>query len=482
LSPDGTAKAAASSGALDGAAQKVLKMRSCARLVSLVLLLVTPTQAAERKTPAERRLELTSDSTRQLIISGGELKQRMPLMRLLEGLRETTLRVLRQPQQSYPKARPILCVLGPEDPFHSDSQLEIIEDPGGLKLQLKLPAAADVISPHLQRTLLSALLTEMAIRPFAESARPPVIPPAPRWLVDVLFHEHHRPNPLFAPINLRELLDAGDIPSPLPLLTRPESEPVPSSPVETDLARCLLSFFLNRPEGPEGIQSLLRTDLTEKTFQTLLTCFPNLPRSESQFLREWTVHVAASGTQAERVALDGPQTEVEIRDLLLFDHTSPETGVHSVFSLEQFTEILRLPGANEVLLARQLEWESLRSRAHFLYYPIIDAYAYACNALAAGRTAGILRKLQLATLERESVAARLDRIRDHLNWYEAVAAPRKFSPRLAEFYRILEAQPQVSSAVKAALDKAELELRQSEARHDIENALDEVRNRPKQPK
>ena len=49
---------------------------------------------------------------------------------------------------------------------------------------------------------------------------------------------------------------------------------------------------------------------------------------------------------------------------------------------------------------------------------------HACQALAAGRTTGILRQLQLATLERESVAARLERIRDYLNWFEAVAAPR----------------------------------------------------------
>jgi hypothetical protein len=300
--------------------------------------------------------------------------------------------------------------------------------------------------------------------------------------VDVLFHEHHRPNPLLSPIALRELLDSGNIPSPLALLARVEAAPVPSSPVETDLARCLLGFLLNRPEGQEGLASLLQVDLTEKTFSRLRLCFPTLPRSETQLLKEWTVHVAAAGTQAERVALDGPQTEAEIRNLLLFDYTAPDTGLHSVFSLEQFTDILRLPGCHEVLLSRQLEWESLRSRAHFLYTPVIDAYATGCKALAAGRTTGILRQLQLATLERESVAARLERIRDHLNWFEAVAAPRLPSPRLTEFYRILDARPPVSEAVKRALDKAELELRQHEAQQDIERALEEVRSRSKQPR
>jgi len=448
----------------------------------LAFMLFAAAPAGAKKPPAERRLELTSDQTRQLIVSGGDQSQRMALMRLLEGLRETTLRVLRQPLQSYPTARPILCVLNPEHPKGAPPLLELVEDPGGLKLQLRLPPLSAPHTPQLERALLSALLTELSLRPVANAAPPQSSPPTPRWLVDVLFHEHHRPNPLLSPIALRELLESGSIPSPLPLLARPETDALPSSPVDTDLARCLLGFLLNRPDGKEGLDSLLHTDLTEKTFARLLVCFPTLPRSESQLLREWTLQVAAAGTQAERVALDGPQTEAEIRNLLLFDYTDPETSTHSVFSLEQFTEILRLPGCREVLLSRQLEWESLRSRAHFLYSPVIGAYGAACSALATGRTTGILRQLQLATLERESVAARLDRIRDHLNWFEAVAAPRLPSARLTEFYRILDARPIVSDAVKRALDKAELDLRQREAQQDIERALEDVRSRSKAPR
>jgi len=455
---------------------------NCRTGLFLASLLLAAAPADAKKPPAERRLELTSDQTRQLIISGGDQGQRMALMRLLEGLRETTLRVLRQPLQSYPTARPILCVLNSEHPKGAPPLLELVEDPGGLKLQLKLPPLSAPHTPQLERALLSALLTELSLRPVGNAAPPQSSPPTPRWLVDVLFHEHHRPNPLLSPIALRELLESGSIPSPLPLLARPETDPLPSSPVDTDLARCLLGFLLNRPDGKDGLDSLLHADLTEKTFSRLLVCFPTLPRSEAQLLREWTLQVAAAGTQAERVALDGPQTEAEIRNLLLFDYTDPETSTHSVFSIEQFTEILRLPGYREVLLARQLEWESLRSRAHFLYAPVIGAYGAACSALAAGRTTGILRQLQLATLERESVAARLERIRDHLNWFEAVAAPRLPSARLTEFYRILDARPAVSEAVKQALDKAELDLRQREAQQDIERALEEVRSRSKVPR
>jgi hypothetical protein len=85
----------------------------------------------------------------------------------------------------------------------------------------------------------------------------------------------------------------------------------------------------------------------------------------------------------------------------------------------------------------------------------------------------------LATLERESLAARFERIRDHLNWFEAVAAPRISSPRLEEFYRILDGRSRPSVALKNALDKAEQELQRSEAQREIEAVLEDVSNRLK---
>jgi hypothetical protein len=449
-------------------------------VLCLVFLFLASAVGEAQKPAAVARRELTSDQTRQLLISGGDQRQRMAVMRLLEGLRETTLRVLKQPLESYPTARPILCVLTAGRPKSEAPMLEIVEDPGGLKVQLKLAPLDESPTPQLERTLLSALLTELALRPTASALAPQSNPAIPRWLVDALFHEHHRPNPLFSPIALREVLNSGRIPSPLRLLARPEEDAIPSSPVDTDLARCLLGFLLNRPDGRDGLFALLHTDLTDNTFAKLTTCFPTLPRSEAQLLKEWTVQVASAGTQAERIALDGPQTEEEIRNLLLFDYTAPETGVHSVFSLEQFTEILRLPGCRDVLLSRGLEWESLRSRAHFLYAPILSVYAAACNALATGRTDGIARQLQLATLERESVAARLERIREHLNRFEAVAAPQLPSARLAELYRFPDSQPPASETVKRALDKAEKEMNQKDLQQDVERALDEVRARSKQ--
>ncbi len=454
-------------------------MRRAALLVSLLF----GTHTLAETGPPLARVVQTSDQARQLLVNGGSFPQRVAVLRLAEELRETLLKALSLKQESYPIARPLLFVLSAEHPKETPPQIQAIEDPGGVKLQLRLAPLEGEASVAVERAILSALLMELSMR--GQNAESPPEPrPTPRWLVDALLHKHHHTNPLFAPINLRPLLKSGQLPSPVALLARPEADLTPSTPEETDLARCLLALLTNRPEGVAGVQQMLRADFQPAPLRALQHCFPSLGHSEALLQREWTLAVAAYGTQQERISLDGPQTELEIQRLLQFELTDPATGNHFTFPLNQFADYRRLTGIQGVLAARQLEWIALRERGHFLYGPVLDVYASVCGDLAQGRTADVERRLREATLEQESVSARLSRIRDHMNWFEAVAAPREMSPRLAEFYRILDAQerPKVSDAVRRALDKAEAQLQLQREKEDLDLALDEARHRSQKAK
>lgn len=458
------------------------------RSFNITFLLLAPCLFASGKAsakdaakPAQIRTEQSFDRSRQLLVSGGSFKQRVELLRVLESLRDTTLKSLGQPLLSYPVARPILCVFRPSLAADTPPKLAIIEDPGGIKLQAEFPPFDGPPSAEMERFLLGAVLMELSVRPGpGVGAHPPGhTPTTPRWLVDAILHKHRNPDPLLAPIDLRALLDAGEVPSVRLVLTRPEEDPILSSQTEVDLARCLLGLLANRDDSREGFRRLLQADSLSQPIDILLKCFPSLPRTESGLLREWTLQVAAAGTQSERISLNGVQTEAQIQNLLQIDLTSPVSGEHHVFPLEQFEDFMRLPGSRDLLTARALEWGALRSRAHFLFAPVLTMYAEACASLAAGKTAGIAQRLKQGTLERESIAAKLSRIHDHLNWYEAVAAPRSVSPQLNEMYRILDARPQVSDAVRRALDQAEREVRQNEEQQDLQRALEELRGRPK---
>ncbi|NBV87704.1 MAG: hypothetical protein EBS01_15865, partial [Verrucomicrobia bacterium] len=394
------------------------------------------------------------------LVSGGAFAQRVALLRTASDLREVALQALGQRQLRYPAARPILLVLNPTLPSATQPQLSITEDPGGIKLQLTLPLPSATATPLVERAILTAVLTELAIRPGAapSSATQNSIPVIPRWLVDALLHKSRHSNPLQAPVFLRQLLDTGKFPSLPSLLTRPESDPIGSTAQEVDLHRCVLSLLRSWEGSSAGLLKLLSLGISADPFRTLELCFPLHNGTEASLQREWTLHLAASSSQVEMVALDGPQTEAEIQKLLLLDLTDPDTGQHFNYPLSQFDDYLRLPGSKSLLITRQLEWVALRDRAHFLYNEVINTYILACRDLAAGKTKDLVRRLRNATLERESIAARLSRISDALNWFEAVAAPRKWTPQLAEFYRVLDELPPVSERVKAELDREERRL------------------------
>ncbi len=466
---------------------------------------LSKTSSAQKPPPPAKPVR-TSDQFKQFLVTGGAFAQRVAVLRLAEELRETVLQAFGIPQESYPVARPLLFSIQTQAKQDTPPKFQVLEDPGGLKLHLPLPPLEEAPSNETtfqspggikikigqpappraadgptERSILAALLTELALRPDPRS--PSTITQteslAPRWLVDALHHKHHHRDPVLYPILLRPLLESGAIPSPLPFLIRPEQDPTPSSPEEIDLARCLLSLFLSQADGRAGLLQLLRTDCVTSPLYAVQKCFPALGKTEEELQRQWTLAVASYGTQHEMVAFNGPRTDAEIQKLLQLEITDLESGQYFSFPMEQFADYLRLKGIRQVLLARQLEWIALREKGHFLYTEVAATYASICNDLAQGKTSGVAARFRQATLERESVSARLSRIRDHMNWFEAVAAPRNESPRMKEFYRILDERPPVSAALKQALDRAEEQVRQEESKADVLRALEESKSRSK---
>jgi hypothetical protein len=389
------------------------------------------------------------------------------------------------PLESYPVARPLLFLLNTAHPSELPASFQVIEDPGGLKIQLRLAPLGEDVSPQVERTILAALLTELGMRSFlradarADNVREEV-PGPPRWLMDALLHKHHHPDPLLAPLKLRPIFEGDKIPALALLLARPENDIRISTDEEIDLSRCLLWMLSNRPESRSAMRELLKIDFTQNPLRSLQRVFPSFGSTDAALQKEWTLAIASYGTHDEILSIDGSKTQSEIESLLRLELTDLQAGRQLAFPLEQFSDFLRIPGARNALLTRQLEWIALQERAHFLYAAVIGSYANICGELAAGRTAGIARRLREATLERESVSARLSRVRDYMNWYEAVAAPRRNTAKLREFYRILDEKPRVSEAVTRALDKAEAALREQAEKEDIVRVIEEVRKRGSQ--
>jgi hypothetical protein len=96
-----------------------------------------------------------------------------------------------------------------------------------------------------------------------------------------------------------------------------------------------------------------------------------------------------------------------------------------------------------------------------------------------GRLAGLPARFRQAKLERESIAARFSRVRDFMNWYEAMPKPGGIPTEFKEFYRLLDEGEKARAPISAALDVLESRSRKAEDEADLGRVLDESRGRKK---
>ncbi|MEI7775762.1 MAG: hypothetical protein WCK17_13415, partial [Verrucomicrobiota bacterium] len=88
--------------------------------------------------PPPVRAVQTTDQEHQLLVQGGVFPERVAVLRLASALREIVLKTLFVPLERYPKARPLLFLINPTQPAEIPASYQVIEDPGGVKIQLRL--------------------------------------------------------------------------------------------------------------------------------------------------------------------------------------------------------------------------------------------------------------------------------------------------------------------------------------------------------
>lgn len=431
-----------------------------------------PKPASSQKPAAQLS---TIDFSRQIIVIGSTPQKRSDFTHSAARLRTSVLDSLNQPSARYPNARPILIVFNPSTSPNSRPQVQLVEDPAGLKFQIDISENHDPEGRPFQRSFIEALLLELALRG-QNPAQPS--PAQPRWLIDALLHRFLAPNPFLSIESLRPLLDSGQIPKLEDLLTKLESDPRLSNSQDESIARCLLSLLASQPESRAGFLGLLQKNSHSTSSELrLLDQFPSLGRTPADLQRTWTLHLATQGTQRERVLLDNLQTQKELQHLQEISLTDP-AGNHKVFQLHQFSDYLRLPGVKEILAAKHLEFLAFQSRAHFFYSEAIQIYAEVCLKLASGRTAGQAAELRRASEIIQSSASRLERIHDYMNWFEAEKSTTR-SPKIEEIYRIWDSMKPIpkNPFISEALDALEEKLRKQNEEADIQRALQESRSR-----
>jgi hypothetical protein len=404
--------------------------------------------------------------------------RRTSVLRAAVEIRDHVLTCLSQAKVSYPRARPVQIFLYP-DRMPGNVGMEVVEAPDGLVFRLMVSAREDVEGEPFVRAVVKIVLREIGMRLDPDLESIPERVRLPRWLVDGLMHAWIHPNALASLDELRLLLSKEEMPSLDSFLLREEDVAGSSSALELSIGRCLISMLSNRADTSSGFCHLLHGDSLSAPYAALSRCFPSLGGTESEIQKAWALQMASSATQRSHITMTGEESEGAIQRLVEIDVISSSTLKRVCYPIESFEEYLRLPGMRSVLQVRQAEFLALGTKVHFLYSEVVALYASVCSDLMQGRLAGLPVRFRQARLERESIASRLSRVRDFMNWYEATPGPGSAAAELEEFYRLLDEGEKARAPISAALDSLESKARKAEDEADLGRVLDESKGRKK---
>ena len=405
-----------------------------------------------------------------------DFSRRTSVLRSAVELRDHVLACLAQSKVSYPRARPIQIFLYP-DRLPGNLSAETVEAPDGFVFRLLVSAKEDFSGDLFLRAMVKAVLCEIGMRPSGSLDLTPDKVRLPRWLVDGLLHAWRNPNALASLDELRTVFSNSEMPSLESVLLRQEEETRPSSTLELAMGRCLIAMLSNRADTSSGFSDFLHADPFSSPYLVLSRCFPSLGGTESDIQKEWTLQTASSSSQRSHITMTGEESEAMIQRLVEIDVVSSSTLKRVCYPIESFDEYLRLPGMRSVLQARRVEFLVLGTKAHFLYMEVVALYASLCGDLLEGRLAGLPARFRQAKLERESIAARLSRIRDFMNWHEATPAGGGAAIEFREFYRLLDEGERGRDAIKSTLDSLEARARKAEEEADLARVLEESKGR-----
>ena len=405
-----------------------------------------------------------------------DFSRRTSVLRAAVEVRDHVLACLSQPKVSYPRARPVQIFLYPERPLGSVGT-ETVEAPDGFVFRLMVSAREDFDGEPFVRAVVKIVLCEMGMRAGSVLDSSPERVRLPRWLVDGLMHAWMQPNALASLDELRVFFSKDAMPSLESVLLREEEAGGASSELELSIGRCLISMLSNRADTASGFFELLHCDPLTAPYAALSRCFPSLGSTESDVQKAWALQTASTATQRSRITMTGEESEAAIQRLVEIDVISSSTLKRVSCPIEDFDEYLRLPGMKSVLQLRQAEFLSLGTKVHFLYSEVVALYVSLCGDLMQGRLAGLPSRFRQAKLERESIAARFSRVRDFMNWYEAMPKPGGIPTEFKEFYRLLDEGEKARAPISAALDVLESRSRKAEDEADLGRVLDESRGR-----
>jgi len=385
-------------------------------LFSAVSLMPQVARAAKVSfTPQERAVSASG----QFFVYSKNTEARSVMASTAQELHRGVTRLLGMPRDRF--AHPIVITLSERNHLHPnqpEAYLNLYNTDGGMKVQLDL--ALDPQNPKIDLAveLVRAILLEIAAAELKELPENTPYALPPDWLAYgvvewVRVELNGNPAPVFS-----GMLEAR-MPFYELLSKRYLSLDTTSQKLYRAYAYCLVHLLTDQPQGNARFRQLVRNSPAHPLggLEVLGKFFPDLTASGDSLDKWWLLSVANLAKTVESGALNVPQTEGRLSQLL--EIPVVVEGEDQEMVLADYKELVKLPNREEILAPVKGRLLKLTSVASPMYTPVLSGYDAVLTQLMAGRTKQIEMELAKLAMLRKLILERNEQIDDYLNWFEA---------------------------------------------------------------
>jgi hypothetical protein len=332
----------------------------------------------------------------------------------------------------------------------------------GLKLQLDLVIDSGVTRPEIRRELLRALILEMIYRTQPNIPAGTAYVSPPDWFLEgVPAQQSDLPRDRVTAILTMPVAAKNVLPLEKFLAQRPELLDAPGRSLYRAYAFALVDLLSHAPDGPHRLAQFIfhLPASSNDPMAELRSHFPGLFESD-EGEQAWQKQVVRLSRDQPYQLLGSAETERRLDEMLrlrISDRSSENN-----YELTQFAIFLKDRSAKKALASLARDLESLATRAHPVYAPIIAAYAEITTLLRRGKTLDVSRHLERLRNLRKTMAAQMREIDDYLNWFEATSMARPSG----EFADYLKAAKRANQLEKTKRDPISVYLDALETQFD----------------
>jgi hypothetical protein len=309
------------------------------------------------------------------------------------------------------------------DPSHPPSDVRIVETEEGFKVELHIYLGDDPREAHFPQQLMRALLLEYGYRnqPALVTAGATYSEPPP-WLVDGMASLAADPDPEADSSLFRSLIDSGKTPTLATFLSENAATlDAPSRSLYSACSMSLVRLLVGLPNGHVLMQNFIRhwPGPNADPEAELLKAFPALNQGGQSLEKWWTLGLASLSAADRYQGLSLAETSQQLDDLLKLEVAVDKSGRTKSFTLDQYAEFKKLPGAAAVLDTLAVRLLGLEAQGNPLMREVVGAYQNLAVQLSHHDSRHLKARLAALADYRSKLAGRMDQIADYLNWYEA---------------------------------------------------------------